>query len=407
MKKKIKLVWVSDHPCFKFVGQSRVTREYCSRLLEEPDFDLVVLGFVPPSLKEKAIKYQFPCRVVSLPRGNHEDLMEKVKAENPDVIILSHDCWMFPNIAAIRENCPNAKILGYFTIDGEPAHRLWKQQIFDYCDLIISPTEYGRRVIQDKYFDVKIEVIPYGINHKLFYVVGAKEEMKQSVVVHKDLIDLGGKFLVIFVGQNQSRKNLGVIYQAWEQFEKSRKDVILFLLTHSHQIKRDNWILPADYDLMSLFGTSRTVAVFDAVVDDVIIAKLMMASDIFLSPGSGEGFGLPILEAMACQSIPIVTNYAGVTDFVNDENSFCLPWIPFLNPEWCVIRAIVRPDDLVKALTTSYDLWKQQDKRWGELQKNASETAARFDWNKSAKKLIEVIRQVISQQAGKYRAIEL
>jgi glycosyltransferase involved in cell wall biosynthesis len=46
------------------------------------------------------------------------------------------------------------------------------------------------------------------------------------------------------------------------------------------------------------------------------MAQLYNMFDVFTLPTGGEGFGLPILEAMSCGVPTVVTNYSGHTDFV-------------------------------------------------------------------------------------------
>ena len=40
---------------------------------------------------------------------------------------------------------------------------------------------------------------------------------------------------------------------------------------------------------------------------------------------SNEGFGLTVIEAMACETPVIALDHGGVTDFVNDRNGTLVP----------------------------------------------------------------------------------
>jgi glycosyltransferase involved in cell wall biosynthesis len=55
------------------------------------------------------------------------------------------------------------------------------------------------------------------------------------------------------------------------------------------------------------------------------IKQLYLSSDAFVLPTRGEGWGLPIAEAMALGLPVIVTNYSGVTEYANEFNSFLIP----------------------------------------------------------------------------------
>lgn len=55
------------------------------------------------------------------------------------------------------------------------------------------------------------------------------------------------------------------------------------------------------------------------------IKRLYLSSDAFVLPTRGEGWGLPIAEAMQIGLPVIVTNYSGVTEYANEANSFLIP----------------------------------------------------------------------------------
>src|SRR5438105_6431008 len=55
------------------------------------------------------------------------------------------------------------------------------------------------------------------------------------------------------------------------------------------------------------------------------MAGLYTACDCLVHPYRGEGFGLPIAEAMACGLPPIVTGMGSALDFCNETNAFLIP----------------------------------------------------------------------------------
>src|SRR5262249_50983681 len=55
------------------------------------------------------------------------------------------------------------------------------------------------------------------------------------------------------------------------------------------------------------------------------LAGLYTACDCLVHPYRGEGFGLPIAEAMACGLPVIVTGYGAALDFCNDATAYLIP----------------------------------------------------------------------------------
>jgi glycosyltransferase involved in cell wall biosynthesis len=54
------------------------------------------------------------------------------------------------------------------------------------------------------------------------------------------------------------------------------------------------------------------------------LVSLMHRCHAFVLPTKGEGWGLPILEAMACELPCIVTDYSGLTEYANDDNCYLI-----------------------------------------------------------------------------------
>ena len=52
--------------------------------------------------------------------------------------------------------------------------------------------------------------------------------------------------------------------------------------------------------------------------------RLYASADAFVLPTRGEGFGLPIIEAMAMGLPTIATNFSGQTEFMREQNSYLI-----------------------------------------------------------------------------------
>ena len=63
-------------------------------------------------------------------------------------------------------------------------------------------------------------------------------------------------------------------------------------------------------------------------IDDRTMAQIYTRTDVLLSATAGEGFGLPVLEAQACGTRVIVSNFSAQPELVGDG------WIVEVQPQW-------------------------------------------------------------------------
>jgi glycosyltransferase involved in cell wall biosynthesis len=64
------------------------------------------------------------------------------------------------------------------------------------------------------------------------------------------------------------------------------------------------------------------------------LPALYTACDCLVHPYRGEGFGLPIAEAMACALPVLVTNYGAALDFCDHETAYLIPAVERRETEW-------------------------------------------------------------------------
>lgn len=147
-----------------------------------------------------------------------------------------------------------------------------------------------------KRFDVpeeKITVVYEGVDQEKFKVQSSKlktEEVKRKYDIRGDYI--------LFVGTIQPRKNLRRLVEAFSKI--ANKDLELVI------VGRPGWMFEEIYSAPHDFGVEERVK-FLGHVEDEDLADLYRGASCFVLPSLYEGFGLPVLEAMA-SGIPVVTS---------------------------------------------------------------------------------------------------
>jgi glycosyltransferase involved in cell wall biosynthesis len=143
------------------------------------------------------------------------------------------------------------------------------------------------------------------------------------------------KFMFLCVAENTPRKNLPTLVRCFERAfgHNPAVHLVIKLGVHGEKDLRQHVTRP---DMVTL-STVR----FE---DDAAMARLYKLSHCLVLPTRSEGFGMPILEAMATGMPVIVTNYSGHLDFCNDSNAYLIDCprlvdsdpecFPFIQSQW-------------------------------------------------------------------------
>lgn len=166
-------------------------------------------------------------------------------------------------------------------------------------------------------------------------------------------------FTVLVMADSRSsftRKNPAAAVQAFRRAFGRSPDARLIVKLNGR---------PGDIDVFarSLEGLPN-VTMLSTFLDDDALTALFHSVDAFLSLHRSEGFGLPLLEAMA-HGVPVVaTGWSGNVDFMDDNNSLLVPYdlIPVVDQAGIYSESIWAEPDvdaaaaLLRRLATDPDL---------------------------------------------------
>ncbi len=178
----------------------------------------------------------------------------------------------------------------YFTSFRAMQLRLTVRRTVKAASCVLTPSEFSKRRILDAYklSDDKVVVLPNGVS-SVFRPV-ARETAQRSM--HTSLPPLP---FILTVGDLQPRKNhLGLI-QAFEDLIGAHPHLPHHLLV----VGKETWYAPTVRAAAKKSQVADRIH-FTGFVDDEELRRLYGACDLFVYPSFYEGFGLPILEAMAC-----------------------------------------------------------------------------------------------------------
>jgi glycosyltransferase involved in cell wall biosynthesis len=124
-----------------------------------------------------------------------------------------------------------------------------------------------------------------------------------DAMVNKDKIDNFCHPYVLFVGTFEPRKNLARLLEAWQGLSADTRGVTRLVL-----LGATGWLMNESMDHLRADDS----VVLAGQVTDEALGQWMSRAQAFLYPSLYEGFGLPVIEAMA-QGIPVLTSNIGAT----------------------------------------------------------------------------------------------
>jgi glycosyltransferase involved in cell wall biosynthesis len=236
-----------------------------------------------------------------------------------------------------------------------------------YADLTFTASESERHELLNRTTmdPARVVVIHHGVDHDRFCVSPDSDAARDDI---RSRFGIEGRF-VLCVSNFQRKKNTERLVEAFGQLARTHRDVQLVLAgwhTARFQLVRD---------LIRDLGLERSVRVLGHVPDDVLPA-LYTSADVFALPSLHEGFGLPVLEAMACGTPVLASNVYAL-------------------PEVCGDAAVLVDPYSVDAIAEGLLGILEDTERAAELRDRGLERASQFTWRRSAERHLEAYERLL------------
>jgi GT2 family glycosyltransferase/glycosyltransferase involved in cell wall biosynthesis len=198
--------------------------------------------------------------------------------------------------------------IGYtmLEVDGLPPE--WVRQA-NLMNEVWVPSHFNEKTFRDSGVTVPINVIPLGVDPAYF-----------SPGIRGRKVDEDFTFLSIF--EWGERKAPDILLRAFSD-EFSRTEPVS-LLCKANNFDPSVSIRGEISKLGLRKNGGRIFVAENQILQRYELGVLYRSADCFVLPTRGEGWGMPILEAMACGLPVIATNWSSQVDFMNTSNSLPL-----------------------------------------------------------------------------------
>jgi glycosyltransferase involved in cell wall biosynthesis len=234
------------------------------------------------------------------------------------------------------------------------------------ADCVIAISEATRRDVIALYGlpPEKVIAIPLGVSPRFHLTPHPPPPQGEGEV--RARYGLPGGPLVLTVGTMQPRKNHLRLVQAFARLKTEAVLVIAGGQGWAYEAVRD--------EVVRLRIADRVF--FTGFVDDNDLPRLYNAAAVFVYPALYEGFGLPVLEAMAC-GVPVITsNVSSLPEVAGDA------------------ALLVDPLD-VDAIAVALDRLLVDERLRASLREKGIARAGQFTWARAAEKTWGVYRALL------------
>lgn len=362
-----------EGPFFVHSSLAMVNREMCLALLRETNCDLGLMASEPDQFDGMGSLRYTPLvvRMGQPPQG-------------PADFHLRHS-WP-PNVAKPLAG----KLVLIQPWEYGSILKSWVEPMREHVDQIGAYTSHVRQVYIDSGFEPdKVKVVPLGVDTDRFspQVQGLELPTQKS-------------FKFLFVGGTLQRKGIDLLLEAYRTTFSRDDDVCLVIKDMGTQTFYKGQTAGEEIAALQRDPQCGEIVYLTEDLPAEQLPALYAACDCLVHPYRGEGFGLPVAEAMACGLPVIVTRGGACDDFCSDEYGFMVPAVrvPVRFPEETVGQAWMLEADSGELAKAMRQACSDPQSASAMGARGAAHIAENFSWARAAEIAFDTLAELCWQR---------
>jgi len=253
----------------------------------------------------------------------------------------------------------------------------WQRRAWQDADAVLCVSDTWTRAMRDTH-GVNAQTVPNGVDVSRYRPITAPD----TTAALRARLGIAGSPVILAVGGIEARKNTLMLLDAFAILRNSRPNAQLVIAGGASLLDHDDYarqfVVRSD-ELALPIGPGEPIVVTGPLEDDTM-PVIFNCADVVSMISAREGFGLVVLEALACGKPVVVSRIAPFTEYLDDRT--------------CVWADATRADLTAQALLEAID----DDGGGIDFTNAVPALLNRFNWAASARRHLEIYQQWLASQ---------
>jgi len=245
---------------------------------------------------------------------------------------------------------------------------------------VVAPSEFVKQMLQEEGIRVRT-IIPHGIDHEEWKVNSAEVEKWRS--------QFGDRYVFYYLANNTSRKGIPTLIRSLSYVKKKLDKPFIAIIDTG----------PEEDEVIKFRKLVNDLDLEDSVQVNLSFGKMtrkevaikMHGCDLFTFASHAEGFGIPLVEAMACGKAPICVDAPPMNEIVKDYCGFPVPYEKIEWEEYASIMIFRKHMYDPEAYANQIIYALQHPKELEEKNIKAYERSLLYDYKKVYLKFLDIL----------------